>query len=495
MKKTTLQFLLIGTVIILSVSHTLSSTNCQTKSDCVSMALAAHTTVNTVVTRTHNNSLINNKPMIMENQHDLSWHESAHLFLKKHPATKYKVTINDSVLNNGDATELISMLGACSWKDEDLVIHDSYTAPYANITIEAPNTNQKLLIEVHDNGIQATSIGFDKEFVTGIVSQDIYGNYQQEGMYKELIPKIDDIIFRVVQDFKNIEIIDTVDVRVSRISKISGHYIVESIIMSEDDNAEFLRLFNHAINKSHSYGGQTHFVTPPDIEHHFYYGDRMIVFGDELPGSLYNEIFKFEAKDQVAIEQIKQKYISQLDTLNRKDILFDELYGDTKVKGFYMDGEKDGVWQFYDCNGNLKMSATYRHDKLNGEMRDFLDGKLLGISNFIDGQLQDGSKKFSYNNAGNLECETIQNKAGQTENAKHYQADGSYREIQYQDGMDTSHMDYYPDGKLKSVSEFQDGIEKHRKYYYPNGDLKSVYENKGGSMVIIEHHDINEIQE
>ena len=238
-------------------------------------------------------------------------------FLNQYPIENYQVQVDDSKVSKAGVTELMTLLRGCTWKADDLESHNIYSEPYTTIGIKAKGVRKELKLSVGKNGIDPLSWGDanDPQFIGSAVRLDICGTYEQYTMHAELIPKINEIIFQTIADFKNIELVDTLRVIVKRIDHTVGG-LVESTTMSDEDSAEFLRLYNHAIRSTSHLGGDLLYEQPSGVEYVFVYGQNALLQISNYPRNThkYTECI-FSQAEAKAMERLESKYTTLLDSM------------------------------------------------------------------------------------------------------------------------------------------------------------------------------------
>jgi antitoxin component YwqK of YwqJK toxin-antitoxin module len=149
-------------------------------------------------------------------------------------------------------------------------------------------------------------------------------------------------------------------------------------------------------------------------------------------GKLENElIFKNEElaesqsyndKGEVINDQKKKK--------DRFEVTFFNSGGSKKSEGTFVDGQREGLWKFYDENGFLESTQEHKEDKLNGEVKSyFCNGKIKSESTYKDGK-QEGLHKVYYIN-GKLERQGYVVNGDEQGYWFYYYVDGTPSEIKY----------------------------------------------------------------
>lgn len=365
-------------------------------------------------------------------------------FLNRYPIEKYQVQVDGQQVSQAGITQLITLLRGCSWKAEDFGSCGSYAEPYATIGIKVKGVRKKLELLVSGNGIDVSDWSPGGNFILigggGPIPVDVYGNYEQYTMYAELIPKINEIIFQTIADFKNVEIVDTLTVFAKRIDYTIGG-LVESIPMSNEDNAEFLRLYNHMIYSTKHLGGSLAYEEPSGVEYIFAYGQNVLQQISDYAQQSTHEFTDniFSEADAKAMTKLKNKYIALLDSLEYPDGGFTTtLPNGGRIEGCYLHGKREGIWVAYSQDDTLLEVMTYRDGKKNG----------LKITYFP-------LSKYHYKND---------------------KLDGRYELYSYNGGKEQ-------DGK------YENGNEVYRRTFHSNGQLQYVYECIDGNWEMLEAYD------
>lgn len=247
-------------------------------------------------------------------------------FLKQYPIERYQVRFNDCQTSSVNAAELMTLLRSRRWKEEDVEQRDSYREGYASISIKAKGNKGELILAVCGNGIMISnwtpthmSIKRGAFPIQAIISCDGYGNYGQQTMYYELVSKIDEIMFRTIADFKNIDVVDTLRVVANRIDHSVGG-IVESITMTDEDSREYICLLNHGIFSIVHQGGSFSLIEPSGVEYGFTYGQTNLstIGRDIQPPHEWVEC-KYSREDAKSIDSLRSKYIGLLDSIEHKE--------------------------------------------------------------------------------------------------------------------------------------------------------------------------------
>lgn len=170
-----------------------------------------------------------------------------------------------------------------------------------------------------------------------------------------------------------------------------------------------------------------------------------------------------------------------------KWVLFNSNGAISSLGSFNEKGEKDGIWTWYNKNGDISETASYKNGKPDGEyFYYFENGKVKTHGFYTEGKLNGLFEKFSekgallekYTNVdGNIDGDYL----------SYYSLGKDFIEykVPYKNGkIDGLVIQYFPDGKVQSEIPFKDGnrngIEK--KYYY-NGQLEYKKEFKANNLI------------
>ena len=166
--------------------------------------------------------------------------------------------------------------------------------------------------------------------------------------------------------------------------------------------------------------------------------------------------------------------------------------GQLKIKGRYVNGEKDGIWEEYYTNGQLGIKGEFKNNKLDGQWEKYeMDGKLNAKGNYINGE-KDGIWEDYYTN-GKLK------EKGKYTNGKldgeweEYEMDGKLcAKGKYINGERDGQWEYVEEiggrkflNKGKYINGEKDGI-----WYFYNENGKLVFENtyKDGLLINEEYY-------
>ena len=98
------------------------------------------------------------------------------------------------------------------------------------------------------------------------------------------------------------------------------------------------------------------------------------------------------------VDQSKFKFINNV----YENIILEE-NAKLKNEGYYKNNQRKGFWKYYYDNGNIKKKVNYRYGKLRGYFRSYYNnGQLESEGNFIDIEEKDGLWTF-YDEDGELQ--------------------------------------------------------------------------------------------
>ena len=175
-----------------------------------------------------------------------------------------------------------------------------------------------------------------------------------------------------------------------------------------------------------------------------YTGENQLAPYDELTRKNFNRINELNhlnelelASQEKSIESNKEdfgekKLISKLsDADSVKDGLWEEYYdnGQLRSAGNYMDSKKDGLWQEYYENGNMANMVNFNDGKKVGLLKNYYtNGQLKGRINYIEGK-EHGMMELYHQN-GKLMLEGFFKEANQISVWKYYDEDGKLINIE-----------------------------------------------------------------
>ncbi len=182
-----------------------------------------------------------------------------------------------------------------------------------------------------------------------------------------------------------------------------------------------------------------------------------------------------------------QKYeLYQGDTINYTDqnnlkqglwIYFnDEYQGRIAKKGFYKDNKKNGLWEIYYKNGNLKSQITYKDNRQYGEVKIFYENGSPKEEGYWKINKWVGEYKYYYDN-GQIKYHWFFDENGKRTGFQEYYYDNGVKQIEgeWKQGKESGQIkEYYANGNLQKVSTFSEGtLNGQVVEYYSDGQIKS----------------------
>lgn len=175
-------------------------------------------------------------------------------------------------------------------------------------------------------------------------------------------------------------------------------------------------------------------------------------------------------------------------------------------QGTYLHNKKNGIWKFYDDNGNLKSENNFYNDFLFGRQVEYFNNKISVIKNIDSNEVLNGELEIFYPNgvkAASLYCKN-DNLNG--EYSLFYDNGNLMFRAKYLNNklQDTSYS-YFEDGKLmgikfegKTIVFNRNGTKYMEKsaistnfrymYFYENGMKRNEELSQGDSIVIYSHY-------
>lgn len=207
-----------------------------------------------------------------------------------------------------------------------------------------------------------------------------------------------------------------------------------------------------------------------------------IPFGSHIFYDQAGNITKAEIYNEYGLKTAEGK----LDTLSEKQgtwtLFFDD--GQIQAVGEYKNNLKTGEWEYFYENGALRQKGAYKDNFSDGKWLWYYDnGNILREENYILGEIVGVIYELD------IHGDTIA-KGKYTQNVKHgkwfYKIGDEYETGNYYFGRKRGEWltYYYPDMKLKSVSNYTDGRKTGKfKSYYSNKKIKEIgqYENDNKS--------------
>jgi len=148
------------------------------------------------------------------------------------------------------------------------------------------------------------------------------------------------------------------------------------------------------------------------------------------------------------------------------------------MEGNYSDGKRNGIWRFWDYNGNLRVTREYKDDSLIQDSNKWNDEVMLKdgnqnlkISWYKNGNISSQGKKIRYKEDG----EWI-----------YWYKDGMLmKKCNFKDSkLDGYFVEYFPNGKVASEFNYKNGKQEgHNKTYFISGELLSDINTVNGAQV------------
>lgn len=152
------------------------------------------------------------------------------------------------------------------------------------------------------------------------------------------------------------------------------------------------------------------------------------------------------------------------------------------AEGFYLDKEKDSLWQYFNANSTLTYEERYKNGTKHGRFKQYYsNGKTLETIPYTDGQIHGTMVQFHPNG---LNKSTINFSNGKQHGAiKLYYPNGTIRiEGNYLNGLKSGEWKFYsPEGKLTEKLNFANGIPDNYSQLVEkeNKELELMLKNAG----------------
>ncbi len=135
--------------------------------------------------------------------------------------------------------------------------------------------------------------------------------------------------------------------------------------------------------------------------------------------------------------------------------------GNIESEGYTLSGKKQGVWMFYDKNGDTAKVNNFHKGILDGIQKYYVNNKLSFTESLSMGELR--GKKTTYHSNGQIEA---------TGNIKNGKQEGEWNV-------------YYENGQLQTKLFFKDGIKQGKLLnYHDNGQVAIKGEDVNGNGII-----------
>lgn len=144
--------------------------------------------------------------------------------------------------------------------------------------------------------------------------------------------------------------------------------------------------------------------------------------------------------------------------------------------GKYRDGAKDGAWETFYSNGNLKSKIEYQKNRQNGLVNIYYENGTIQEEGFWRQNRWIGEYKFYYP-TGKIKYHWYYNDNGKRTGTQAYFYENGQKQIegQWAEGKENGKItEYYSNGKVEKVSNFQNGdLNGSVVEYYSDGQVKS----------------------
>ncbi len=186
-----------------------------------------------------------------------------------------------------------------------------------------------------------------------------------------------------------------------------------------------------------------------------------------------------------AYPQWKSYQIYGNDTINKVDlnglkqglwIYFNDNYKNRIVqKGYYKDGKKQGVWEIYYPNGQLKAKITFKDNRQYGPVTTYYPNGNVREQGYWKGNKWVGDYKFFYENGNPMYIWHFNQYGRRDGEQKYFYDNGKLMLVgTWKDGKEYGTLkEYYKNGRIKKISHWQDGeLNGEVIEYYPDGQPK-----------------------
>lgn len=163
-------------------------------------------------------------------------------------------------------------------------------------------------------------------------------------------------------------------------------------------------------------------------------------------------------------------------------VLFYSTNGGKIAEGFYLDKQKDSLWQYYNSASNLIFEEHYTNGTRHGRFKQYYnDGKTYEVVPYVNGKIEGILVQF-YPNGLNKTTISFAN-GTQHGSIKVFYPDGKIRiEGNYDNGLKHGDWKFYsPDGKLTETVKYIRGIPENynQKLDKENQELEDMLKNIG----------------
>lgn len=192
-------------------------------------------------------------------------------------------------------------------------------------------------------------------------------------------------------------------------------------------------------------------------------GQRVQVWYEDSSKTL-KEVFHVKKTDPSVLEGEYIKYFQN---------------GEVKIKGYYIENEPKGKWDYYYENGNLKMSGE-RENADEGIWEYFHENGTIKMKGRISGNKKEGRWSYYYDD-GKLKSLGNYKEGEKSGDWKYYYEDGNMKALATYEGSKGVYTEFYTNGTRKMhcyiKDDERDSLVTH---YYENGQVKSQGMEKGG---------------
>lgn len=142
-------------------------------------------------------------------------------------------------------------------------------------------------------------------------------------------------------------------------------------------------------------------------------------------------------------------------TSNRVSVAFYSLKGVLQSKGFFIERERVGQWNYYFLDGKIMSEEFYKDGKLQGKLINYYpNGKTTEISMYKNDLKNGMSQKYS---SKGILIEEVNFKNGTPNGiAKYFELNGNLKETGvYKNGKRVGKWEYYMDGEKAPEEDFR----------------------------------------
>ncbi len=171
----------------------------------------------------------------------------------------------------------------------------------------------------------------------------------------------------------------------------------------------------------------------------------------------------------------------------KKEGLWKTFYvsGGIKSVGNYIDGKKDGVWKTYFVNGEISRIEEFENFAIKKEVK-YAGSYGVHYISYVDYHKYEGNKHLilrSFNEGKNIsEIKVFLNAKLVLKKEFYYKTHQLSSETAYADEKKSHLKKYWKNGNLKEIAKFDRGRLIFSSYYYENGQLKESDEWRYGRL-------------